>query len=74
MSYRGHIKDGKVLLDEPAELPEGAEVSIELISRHAAISGTTLWERLRSLAGSVEGPEDWARNHDHYIHGAPKRP
>jgi hypothetical protein len=33
-----------------------------------------LWDKLRGVAGTVEGPEDWARNHDHYIHGTPKRP
>jgi len=34
----------------------------------------TLAEKLLSIAGTVEGPEDWARNHDHYIHGTPKLP
>ena len=29
---------------------------------------------LAKLAGTVEGlPDDYALNHDHYIHGAPKR-
>jgi len=31
------------------------------------------WEALRSLAGSVEGPPDWAVEHDHYLYGTPKR-
>lgn len=33
------------------------------------------WGRkLSKLAGSVEGlPSDYALNHDHYLHGAPKR-
>jgi len=34
-------------------------------------------ERLRKglldLAGTVSGPIDMARNHDHYIHGTPKK-
>jgi hypothetical protein len=31
-------------------------------------------EALASLAGSVDGfPEDLALNHDHYLHGTPKR-
>ena len=30
MPYRGHIKNGQILLDEPAQLPEGATVNIEL--------------------------------------------
>lgn len=34
----------------------------------------TIWEKLQKYAGAVEGlPPDFARNHDHYIHGGPKR-
>jgi hypothetical protein len=32
MSYRGHVKNGVVLLDEPSSLPEGAEVNVELVA------------------------------------------
>lgn len=33
-----------------------------------------IWEKLRSLAGTAKGlPEDFAANHDHYLHGLPKR-
>lgn len=28
---------------------------------------------LESMAGTVEGPPDWAAEHDHYVHGTPKR-
>ncbi len=31
MTYRGHIRNGQIALDEPARLPEGAPVSIDLI-------------------------------------------
>jgi hypothetical protein len=31
MTYRGHIKNGQIALDEPARLPEGAEVKVELV-------------------------------------------
>jgi hypothetical protein len=30
MSYRGHIKNGQIVLDEPAQLPEGAAVTVEV--------------------------------------------
>jgi hypothetical protein len=34
----------------------------------------TLGKRLMKFAGSAKGlPKDMARNHDHYIHGTPKR-
>ena len=31
------------------------------------------WEVLRRLAGTVEMPEDWSEEHDHYLYGSPKR-
>lgn len=31
------------------------------------------WDEIAKLAGSVEGPDDWALEHNHYIHGSPKR-
>ncbi len=31
MTYRGHIKNGQILLEEPAPLPEGARVNVELV-------------------------------------------
>ena len=32
-----------------------------------------LWDVLNSLSGVVEGPVDWAQEHDHYLYGTPKR-
>ena len=26
------------------------------------------WDALRKLAGSIDGPPDWAENHDYYLH------
>jgi hypothetical protein len=35
---------------------------------------TTIFSVLEKLAGAIEGPEDWAAEHDHYLYGTPKRP
>jgi hypothetical protein len=32
MTYRGHIKNGTVVLDLPAELPEGAPVEVTVLT------------------------------------------
>jgi hypothetical protein len=76
MTYRGHVRDGRITLDDPVELPEGIAVNVEVIDQKTESTehGPTIWEKLLKLAGTVEGPEDWARNHDHYIHGTEKRP
>lgn len=31
------------------------------------------WSILGNLTGTVDAPEDWAEEHDHYLYGAPKR-
>lgn len=71
MTFRGHVKNGQIQLDEPIQLPEGAKVNIVVVENDTA--GPNLWDKLRRIAGTVEGPADWAENHDHYAHGAPKR-
>ncbi|HEX8275461.1 MAG TPA: hypothetical protein VF615_22700 [Longimicrobiaceae bacterium] len=32
-----------------------------------------VWDLLERSAGTVEMPEDWAAEHDHYLYGTPKR-
>ena len=31
------------------------------------------WAVLESMKGTVEAPEDWSEELDHYLHGTPKR-
>jgi hypothetical protein len=31
------------------------------------------WEMLEALTGSVDAPEDWATEHDHYFYGTSKQ-
>ena len=38
MTYRGHVKNGQVALDEPVALPEGAPVNIEVVEQKVRIS------------------------------------
>ncbi len=73
MSYRGHIKDGKVVFDSPAPIPEGAEVTVEpvLISADSPIEADDPYLKMLELAGPT-GIPDLATNHDHYLYGHPK--
>jgi hypothetical protein len=32
-----------------------------------------VWDVLSKYAGTVEGPEDWSEEHDHYLYGVSKR-
>lgn len=72
MTYKGHIKNGKVVLDDPMDLPEGATVRIELAivdsCKDTETFYPTLAESLASVIGKAEGlPEDWSENHDKYL-------
>ena len=82
MIYRGHVKNGVVVLDGDASLPEGVEVVIETVESDEPNESDdpnqdrlpTLLERLKPFVGAAKGlPPDLAENHDHYIHGTPKK-
>ena len=78
MTYRGHVKNGVVLLDDAVSLPEGAAVQIELIGDLSPApeeeAGPTLYERLAGVIGQATGlPQDAATNVDHYLYGHPKK-
>ena len=74
MSYTGIVEDGKVILPPEAKLPSGTKVRIEPLG--PLDSTATLAETLKDFVGVVDGrdlPTDLAKNHDHYLHGSPKR-
>ena len=78
MIYRGHVKNGVVVLDENVSLPEGTEVKIEALGEVPVPNDqseiSTLYERLEPVIGMARGlPPDFAENHDHYIHGRPRK-
>jgi hypothetical protein len=75
MTFRGHVKNGQIALDDAVSLPEGAEVSIEVIEQVAsATNGLDVSELLMRHAGKgCDLPKDLAAEHDYYAHGKPKR-
>jgi hypothetical protein len=79
MVYRGRVKKGVVVLDEPTALPEGAEVRVEPVADEKGEplldeNGLTLGQKLLKHAGKAIGlPPDLAMNHDHYLYGTPKQ-
>ena len=73
MTYRGHVKDGVVVLDPTIPLPEGAEVTIEVVEKidNSSENSEHPFLRMIDLAGPT-GIPDLATNHDHYLYGHPK--
>ena len=77
MELEGTIHDGVAVPDGECSLAEGTKV--KLIASDAPVAPKRPnWDRLIALARKVEKmpcdlPEDLSENHDHYLHGQPKR-
>ena len=72
MTIQGTLHNGTIVLDGPLPLPDGTRV--EVVVNPVVQKHPTLAERLLKHAGTVPDlPPDMAEQHDHYIHGTPKR-
>ena len=70
MEFKGKVSGGVVVPEQGVSLPEGADVRIKLVEPPRS----TVGQRLLKFAGRAKGlPRDMAENHDHYLHGQPKR-
>ena len=71
MVYKGQVQNGKVVLEGDVVLPEGSRVNVTVADE---AQGPTLYERHQAFIGMIDDlPADLAAEHDHYIHGTPKR-
>ncbi len=77
MVFDGHVQNGVIVVDDGVALPDGARVRVEVLpaaDESPSEPGPTLYEQLAPLVGAAKGlPPDLAQNHDHYLHGQPKR-
>lgn len=71
MTLEGRVEKGAIVLDLPAQLPEGARVRVEVLPSESP----TLLKRISRLAGKAKHlPVDAAEQHDHYLYGTPRKP
>ena len=71
MVLEGTIRNGTIVLDHPPVLPEGARV--EVVVKPTAQEPPTFIDLLEFAGCMPDMPPDFAAQHDHYIHGTPKR-
>ncbi len=71
MTYHGKIRNGVIELPAEANLPEGAEVRVELIEPRAALDEPDAAYLLEELAVET-GMPDLSVNLDHYLYGHPQ--
>jgi len=70
MSITATIEDGKIVLPAGVNWPNGTVLRIEPVEKRAG----SIWELMKEFDGIADDlPPDMAANHDHYIHGHPKK-
>jgi hypothetical protein len=79
MTYRGRVEHGVVVLEPGARLREGTDVRVEPVPETESPT-EEMQELLQLREGPLRfsgvakgGPSDLARNHDHYLHGTPRK-
>ncbi|HLW67062.1 MAG TPA: hypothetical protein VKS79_17240 [Gemmataceae bacterium] len=72
MTITGIVANGVIVPDQPGVLTDGARVEVTVQELPKAASA--LGQMLLKHAGKAQGlPQDLADQHDHYLHGTPKR-
>lgn len=71
MSIQGIVANGMIILDNGAKLADGTRV--EVVVKEGPASESSLASLLKYAGAVKDLPPDMARNHDHYLHGAPKK-
>jgi hypothetical protein len=70
MTYHGKIKNGVVVLEAGADLPEGTPVRVEALEQRPLMDLVQSTEQHKT---DPNWPHDGAAEHDHYLYGIPKR-
>lgn len=74
MTYQGTIKDGAIVVEPGVDLPEGAQVRIEIDLPPPVSPEQESDPLMRMSELAVEtGISDLATNIDHYLYGHPKQ-
>lgn len=79
MVYRGRLKEGVIVLDDPSALPDGTEVTVRPLKNKLAEPaknkpGPKVRQGIMKFAGQASGlSANASKNVDHYLYGHPKR-
>ena len=70
MTIMGTVRNGTIVLENSQKLPDGTRVQVVV---QAGESEPTLTGLLKYAGCMPDLPADFAQQHDHYIHGTPKK-
>jgi hypothetical protein len=67
------VFDGHVFHpDSPLDLEPNARYVVTIQDILPPLAEGDAWDVLEALTGTLEAPQDWASEHDHYLYGTPK--
>jgi hypothetical protein len=73
MVAKGKVRGGVVVLEAGASFEEGTDVRVESVLPTTPPKRDLTEALLEWAGGGIGLPEDLAENHDHYLHGLPKK-
>lgn len=73
MTFVAKIHNGTIAVPPGIDLPEGTEVEVLTREAHESAAAAPLAWMQRYVGAAKDLPEDFAAEHDHYIHGTQKR-
>jgi hypothetical protein len=77
MTITAKVHNHTITLPVDVNIPDGAEVQVTLPDSPSSLKqpqAASFFDSVRDLVGAAKGlPEDFAAEHDHYIHGSRKR-
>ncbi|WP_342596705.1 hypothetical protein VKI21_12025 [Cyanobacterium aponinum UTEX 3222] len=66
------LEEAIIKLSELPETEQEAIAQIIFSTIESKKKSANAWDTLEEMAGSIEAPEDWSKEHDHYLYGTPK--
>lgn len=68
------VFDGEVLRpDIPLNLAPNTRYLVTIQALPEPSPSIDAWDVLEALTGTVDAPQDWSSEHDHYLYGTPKQ-
>ncbi len=77
--FNAHFDGERICPDEPVSLPKNVPLRVTVDEVPASPVSTRscnpadLLNELEADCGLIDGPSDWAAEHDHYLYGAAKK-
>ncbi len=73
MTLEGTVTNGMIALAPPGKLPEAMRVPVVVEEPSGPEPKPPLLSLLKLAGTAKDLPADFAAQHDHYLHGTPKR-